>query len=286
MLRNNFAVFIMVHGRPDRAWTYETLKERGYTGRIFLVADNLDETAPAYKERYGEELIVFDKLEAAKKYDSGDNTADLRSTMFAANTIFDLAAERGIHYFAIMCDDYTCFRYRHPCEKNESLLTSYIKDLDKVFDCYVDFLRDSNFNTVALAQTGDFIGGLNSAILKEPLRRKAMNSFICSVSNRFEFIGRLNEDVTTYVHQGGKGQLFGTFPGATLDQQPTQGHKAGLTEVYKDTGTYLKSFFSVMYNPSCVSISMMGVSQKRIHHKIHWENAVPKIISEKNKKTK
>ena len=283
-MRSDFAVFIMVHGRPDRDWTYKSLRSHGYTGKIFLVADNLDETVGEYKEKYGDELLVFDKHEAAKKYDSGDNTGDLRSTMFAANTVFDLAENAGVKYFCLMCDDYYRFRYRHPCSDNESLLTTYITDLNRVFGCYLDFLIGTNFTIIALAQTGDFIGGLNSAILKEPLRRKAMNSFICSVERRFEFMGRLNEDATTYVHLGGKGHLIATFPGATLDQMPTQAHSAGLTEVYKDTGTYLKSFFSVMYNPSCVEVYMMGQSHKRMHHHIKWNNAVPLIISEKHKK--
>ena len=51
-----------------------------------------------------------------------------------------------------------------------------------------------------------------------------------------------------------------------------------LNNVYLDEGTYIKSFFSVMYNPSCVKVKEMGESHKRIHHVIHWNNAVPKII--------
>ena len=65
-MKNNkeFAVFIMVHGRPDKMWTYHTLRKAGYTGKIYLVADDLDKTVDQYKEKYGDELIVFDKNEA------------------------------------------------------------------------------------------------------------------------------------------------------------------------------------------------------------------------------
>ena len=28
----DFAVFIMVHGRPDKMWTRKTLRKQGYTG--------------------------------------------------------------------------------------------------------------------------------------------------------------------------------------------------------------------------------------------------------------
>ena len=47
---NNFAVFIMVHGRPDKSWTYGSLKKQGYTGKIFLVADDLDMNIKRYME--------------------------------------------------------------------------------------------------------------------------------------------------------------------------------------------------------------------------------------------
>ena len=130
MENNQFAVFIMVHGRPDKMWTYNTLRKCGYTGKIFLVADNLDKTLNEYKLKYGNELLVFDKKEASKEMDSGDNTGDLRSTLFAANKIFDLAKENNIKHFFIMCDDYYYFGYRYMSGAR------IIKNLDKVFELF------------------------------------------------------------------------------------------------------------------------------------------------------
>lgn len=49
-------------------------------------------------------------------------------------------------------------------------------------------------------------------------------------------------------------------------------------------GTYLKSFYSVMWAPSCVKIGAMGDTHKRIHHSITWDKCAPKILSEKWKK--
>ncbi|WP_274619469.1 ParB/Srx family N-terminal domain-containing protein [Escherichia coli] len=45
-----------------------------------------------------------------------------------------------------------------------------------------------------------------------------------------------------------------------------------------------KSFYSVMYAPSCVKISLMGASHKRIHHQVTWNNAAVKILHEKYRK--
>ena len=39
-----------------------------------------------------------------------------------------------------------------------------------------------------------------------------------------------------------------------------------------------------MYNPSCIKVSTMGEVNKRIHHRINWNNAVPKILHQKYKK--
>lgn len=273
MENKDFAVFIMVYGRPDKNWTYDTLKKRGYTGKIFLVGDDTDSTIDEYKKIYGNELLIFDKKEVSKKYDSGDNSGDLRSTMFSANNIFNLAKENGIKYFCLMCDDYYYFGYRYITG------AKIINNLNAVFDKMINFYKSTNIKTIAFSQGGDHIGGFN-----DKFRRKAMNSFFCSTERPFEFMGRLNEDVTTYVNLGSKGEIFCTFPFIQLDQKDTQKTKSGLTEVYKDNGTYVKSFFSVMYNPSCVKVSVMNANNKRIHHAIKWINTTPMIISEKNKK--
>jgi hypothetical protein len=276
MENKSFAVFIMVHGRPDKMWTYNTLRKCGYTGKIFLVADNLDSTLDEYKKIYGNELLVFDKELASKEMDSGDNSRDLRSTLFAANKIFDLAKENGIKHFYIMCDDYYYFGYRYDTGAKT------IKNLDKVFDLMVDFYESTNIKSIAFSQGGDHIGGFSGIKLK----RKAMNSFLCSTDRPFKFMGRMNEDVTTYVNLGSKGDLFFTFTNLQLDQKDTQNEKKGLTELYKDNGTYVKSFFSVMYNPSNVKVSMMNSNNPRIHHSIKWINTIPMILDERHKKSK
>ena len=284
-MTNNFAVFIMVHGRPDKSWTYDSLRKQGYTGKIFLVADDLDETRHEYKKIYGDELLVFNKKEAALKMDAGDNTGDLRSTLFSANTIFELAKENDIKHFFIMCDDYPGFYHNFVTRDNEyKYKKTRIKSLDRVFEKMVEFYEKTNIKTVAMAQGGDFIGGAGNKEADIRIKRKAMNSFLCSTERPFKFIGRLNEDVTTYVNLGSKGDLFFTITNVMLTQTEHQQQKSGLTDVYLDNGTYVKSFFSVIYNPSCVKVSSMPSKFSRIHHKIKWNHAVPKIINEKNKK--
>ena len=275
---NNFAIFIMVHGRPDKMWTYHSLRKHGYTGKIYLVADDMDDTVEEYKKIYKDELLVFDKKKASLNMDAGDNSGDFRSTLYSANTIFELAKERKIKYFFIMCDDYS--RFEHKKHEGYQLKSIPIKNLDKVIKAMLKFYKNTSITTLAMAQGGDYIGGKDSQIMKTQIKRKAMNTFLCSTDRPFQFLGRLNEDVTTYVRLGGIGNLFITISNISIVQNRHQSEKGGLTGVYLDSGTYIKSFFSVMYNPSCVKIKDMGEKHKRVHHQINWNNAVPKIIAE------
>ena len=111
-----------------------------------------------------------------------------------------------------------------------------------------------------------------------------MNFFICSVDRPFNFIGRINEDVNTYVRQGTLGDIFLTIADLRLEQLNTQSNKGGLTEFYLDGGTYIKSFYTVLFSPSCTHINLMGNRHKRLHHRISWNNAIPKILNEHYKK--
>jgi len=283
IMNDDFAVFIMVWGRPEKMWTAESLRKQGYTGKIFFVADDLDETLPAYKAKYGDDLLIFSKADVMHRFDAGDNSGDLRSTMYAVNVIPDLAKENGIKYFFIMCDDYTGFIYKFDSDLN--FKENPIKNLDKIFELMLDYFKSTKALSIAMAQCGDFIGGKSSNLTKNiKLKRKAMNSFLCSADRPFQFIGRMNEDVTTYVNLGHKGNLFLSVPNIALHQRPTQADKGGLSDMYLDYGTYVKSFFSVMYNPSCVKVGEMGEKHKRLHHKVSWNNAVPCILREEYRK--
>ena len=283
-MRNDFVAFILTHGRPEKVYTIEALRNAGYTGRIVLVIDNEDKTADQYYEKFGrEDVVMFDKLKKSKEFDTIDIGRDRRAIVYARNACFDIAKDLGYKYFLELDDDYTNFRQRF-IKDNGQFGSWYLKDFDAVVDCMLEFLETSGALTVAFAQTGDFIGGSGSKVFKDKLARKAMNSFFCKTENKFDFIGRINEDVNTYVNLGSKGNLFFTVSDMSLDQTQTQANSGGMTELYLNAGTYVKSFFTVISNPSSVKLYTVGSSHKRIHHSINWEHAVPKIISSHYKK--
>ena len=282
MVRDNFAIFILSHGRADNMLTTKTLDRCGYSGKWYIIIDNEDAQADLYYSTFGKDrVIMFDKIEKAKTTDTMDLQDKRNIVLFARNSCHSIARELGIDYFLVLDDDYTEFRMRY--DKDGVFSSIYATDLDAVIEETLEFLDTSGAITVAFAQTGDFIGGMGSKVFKERLTRKAMNSFFCRTDKPFEFFGRINEDVNMYCTLGSRGNLIFTIADMSLNQQDTQQNKGGLTDSYLDNGTYVKSFYSVMCCPSFVKVAEMGVGHKRMHHLVEWEHGVPKIISDKFK---
>lgn len=286
--RTDFAALILTHGRSNSVVTYNTLRRQGYTGRIVLMVDDEDLHIDAYRKKFGDQVVVFSKQAAIDMTDSGDNFGKRNSVVYARNYTFTVAKELGLKYFLELDDDYTQFRYTFDNERNYITRNIEIKSLDGVIEAMLDFFIESGATTIAMSQGGDFIGGEKSTFSKLERRgkfsRKVMNSFFCDVNKPFKFMGRINEDVNLYAENGRRGELFITVPRIRLEQKQTQANDGGLTDIYLDLGTYVKSFYSVMYAPSCVKIAEMGVTARRLHHRLSWKNTCPLIIPEEYKK--
>jgi hypothetical protein len=280
---NNFAAFILTHGRPDNVYTFDTLRKHGYTGKIFIIIDNEDKTANQYINKFGNEnVIIFDKLEISKTFDEADNFENRKTIIYARNACFKIAEDLNIKYFIQLDDDYTEFYFRLFINK---AIVKPIINLDLIFDNFIKYYKSINAKSICFSQGGDYIGGLDNG--KEIYRfskRKAMNTFICSTDRQFKFLGRINEDVNTYTYYQSLGNLFLTIPFCSIKQKQTQKTSGGMTEIYLLSGTYIKSFYSIIFQPSAVKIKIMNASHKRIHHSINWNNSVPCIISDKYKK--
>lgn len=282
-MRKDFCIFILTHGRPDKVITLKTLEKSGYTGRVYVVIDDEDKTANDYRARYGQKVIQFSKTEIEERIDAGNNFQDRRTILHARNACFDLAKQVGVKYFMELDDDYGGFYLRY---NSAGRYGSYrIKQsMDGVCALLIDFMEDSGALTVAMSQGGDWIGGEKPSI---SLKRKAMNSFICSVERPFKWRSTFNEDVATYTTLGRRGNLFFTVMQSQLNQMMTQSSAGGITELYQKFGTYTKAFSTVMYCPSSVQVSTMGDHRSphyRIHHKINWNRTAPKILPESYRK--
>lgn len=280
-IMHELTAFILTYGRPDNVKTYRTLREGGFTGRILLLVDDTDKTIGEYQANFGDQVVVFDKHAIAKTFDTADNFEDMRSPIYARNACFQIAREMGIRYFVQLDDDYRTFRYRFDSSYRYSTDKSEVRRLDEVFDILLAFLKATPTTTIALAQGGDFIGGEGGSFGRAvQIRRKAMNSFVCDAQQPFTFVGTLNDDVNTYTSQAPIGTLFFTANQIGLEQIRTQASVGGLTELYLASGTYVKSFYTILFQPSSVTIQSMGHVNPRLHHRITWKATTPMIIRE------
>jgi len=282
-MSSKFAVFILTHGRPGKVVTYNSLRNAGYTGRVYIVIDDEDATAPEYHKAFGDMVLTFSKADIAATFDEGDNTGDRRSIVYARNACFDLAKAVGVTHFMQLDDDYSGFYYRF----NEDLRYAniQIKSIDRFLELMCEYFDAIPAKSIAMSQGGDHLGGQQGTLNKTiRTRRKCMNTFICRTDRPFQFVGRINEDVNTYTEAQRRGSLFLTLMQPMIVQKQTQANSGGMTDLYLDSGTYVKSFYSVMYCPSAVVIRDMGPSHRRLHHRVIWKNAAPMILHERHRK--
>jgi hypothetical protein len=257
------------------------------SGNQYFIIDNEDKTADKYYQNFGTQFVkMFNKKKYADECDECNNFDERRTITMARNACFDIAKEIGVTYFIELDDDYTSFEFRYADENDTRLLVKRVENFNHIISLFLNFYISTNFLSIAFAQGGDFIGGESCGLLKNYMYngRKCMNSFFCSTERRFWFLGQLNEDVNTYVTYGNKGGLFLTIPFVGLEQKATQLTTGGMTDAYLKYGTYVKSFTTVMMQPSSVFVAMMGFTKNRLHHRVIQRNTVPMIVKEMYKK--
>ena len=285
-MRDDFCVFILSYNRPENVPTVQALEDTGYTGEWYIVVDH-DDDYESYSDEWGEDRVIFlDKDDALPELDRGDNMDRRDCNVYARYQSFDLAKELGYEYFAMFDDDYSRFRYRWD-ENGEYDGTITVEDMDKMFEDMIEYLEEAGLDSIATSQGGDWIGGEKAHIANNSgeitAKRKVMNTFVCKAGRPFEFRGTINEDVNTYVRAAQLGKIFLTPNLISVNQESTQQEEGGLTDIYLDQGTYMKSFYTILYSPSSVQLNKMGETNMRIHHHINWNASIPKIVPESTK---
>jgi len=281
---SDFAVLILTYGRANKVTTVKTLLNSGYSGRIILVCDDLDPQLERYKENYGPDVRVFSKADYQGTFDSVDNFGIQASPIYARNAVWDIVKSEGIKYFAVADDDYSGLEYR--ITPSGDYFPKRVLNADDLFAAHVAFLKRSGADVICFAQGGDYIGGKDGRNVKNGFRvlRKMMNWYFFDADKPVYFTGVLNDDLNSSLTNAIEGKKIFTSTMNSIVQAETQSSKGGITELYLAQGTYVKSFYSVILAPSCVKISAMGDTSLRIHHRVSWNNAVPKIIRQVHKK--
>lgn len=278
MESKDFAVFILSHGRADTISTYKALRDGGYTGRTYVVIDNEDDQEDLYRQKFGDDIIQFDKRDYLEKTDLGDLDTDRRIGVFARNFIQDEAKRLGYKFHLQLDDDVHGFTYRFA--QGKVLRALHCSHLDEVFSGMVEYMKETPITSLSFALSAYNMGGVDGSI-KEGMTRKTMTTFLMRADDLQYFHMRMNDDITTSLINGMRGKLYFSYLPIEVEVDKTQVKAGGMTDIYQKNGTYRKSFYSVMCCPSCVKVSAMGITDYRIHHTISWNNAVPKLLSER-----
>jgi len=282
-MREDFAIFILTHGRPNTQSTLDTIRREGYTGKVYLVVDNLDTTLSQYTHRY-DNVIVFDKIEYVKRTDCGLSEPKINFAVFARNAIEDIAKNMGYRFFGMFDDDVKKLRFRY--EEDNRLMSAEVTNLDKVIDAIIEYMDSCNIATTSFAAVPAFIGGLNRLDQRNLDSGKLRECFNVIFRNSLYDVNwglNMHEDRITSMMCGRKGQVWQMFLFIQMDLGELFGkNEGGNSEVYRTMDEFHQVFFPTLVFPDSVYVSYYN--QHFTPRVIGENNICNKIISGRYKK--
>ena len=278
---NDFAVFILTHGRPYKQYTLNALRESGYTGKIYLVVDDLDKTQDKYLEFYKDSVIIFDKMHYVSVTETGVSKPHINFASFARNAIEDIAEDMKLSYFAMVDDDLTKFRYRY--NENGKLRSVDVKNMDDVLKSYVEFMETSGLTTTSLASQFRFIGGASNVPPANSSKwRLALTFYIRSTKVKVKWTSNICEDRITCMLYNRMGYPWLQLPFVQLDTKEMHGvNDGGNSDTYREITDFYRIFFTEIFVPDCNYAMYWKRNDGWVNRIPDWETLCPKIISDK-----
>lgn len=277
----NFACMIISHGRPNNIPTVSSLKKSGYSGKIYILIDDEDETIEQYKHNY-RNVIVFNKQYFIDKNDLLFNKSLRKVAVHARNAAEYIAKELDLDYYLLLDDDIVNFHYRYADNK---LHSKKFYNLDFAFDEYIKYMNNANIATIGLAHDGMFLGG-NIKMFEQPQHSKnriLANAFIRNMRYEVHWGPDMCEDFITSINENNKSNVWITLPfiGIHCKKQGMKKQKSdgGNSEAYLVDGNYGVAKFAVLSLPNCYKLS-----PNMWYRCLSYDTIVPKIISQKYKK--
>lgn len=278
---NECAIFILSNGRPDKVKTYDYLKT-SFSGDVYILCDDQDETLPYYKDKFGSKVIVFDKDEWVKKSDPMDNFNSKKSVLYARNAVFEIAAAMGYRYFAMADDDIKDLQFRY--EHDGKLLAKPVSNLDKVIDYIVQLMSATAISYFSFGTDKNFIGGVQNRNFQKKVIDKVYNFIICKSGQQHSYKGIMNEDEIHNVISLSTGVLLKSLTAIQIVMEPVgKAETGGNSETYKENGYYsfTRNFYPII---ACPFLEVKQNSKGFIFG-ADRNLYTPKILSEELKQT-
>ena len=278
-MKNKFAVFILTHGRPHNQVTLETLRRLGYTGKVYLVVDNQDETLTEYANIY-EDVICFNKEIFINDTETGLSLPEPKFAVFARNAIEDIALYDGYDAFMMLDDDITNIRVRFP-DGNRLKSYSLKSCFNEVIDLCVEYVINQQIACMGLGFCNLYIGGIENFEKENPRQRLCAEAFIRNTKYTVKWRLNMVEDLITSIDGAVNNQVWFQFLPLQVDIRMSEGVvDGGNSDVYRKLGKFKVNFMPIIAYPSS-NIMRYGKD---------WavtttpDTCVPKIISSSYRK--
>lgn len=285
-MRNDFAIFICTHGRPDKQLTFDALKQYGYTGKVYLVLDDTDSTIAQYIDNYGEDIIyVFDKQHYIDTNDVGSLPPNFKTILYAKNAVEDIVQDLSLSSFVIADDDVHSFRVRLPIDE-EHLASYRIYNLDSIFDAYCSFMLDGDFLSVGICGSVHFVAG-RSVFNNDNIQkyRVPYNFVFRNGKYKMNWVSSFGEDIITAMEYCKRGHTLLDIPYLQYETVPPGKalESGGMSELYKTVPGFTLCCYDFMYNPNAIRLC---INRGRWNAQILKNNIYPKILSPEYRKEK
>lgn len=283
-MRDDFAIFVLTHGRPNTQLTLNRLLSAGYSGRYYLVLDDQDKTIQQYIDNFGpDKIIIFDKNHYLNTIDVGTNTPSDKCILYAKAAAEDIALELGLSAFVIADDDITNFRYRYV--DGDLLRSQPINmDIDTAFEAYIEFLLATDTVSLGFGPTLCYFAGA-SIFGEEKIQtlRIPYNFTFRNTKHYVNWVSSYGEDVITDMINSKVGEKWMVMPHIQFDCiAPGSGAEGGMAETYKSHSQFKLVMYDFMYLP--VGIKPLLHQGKKWVCGIQRDRAFPKIISDSYKR--
>ena len=281
-MSKKFAVFILTHGRPHNQLTVKSLHDVGYTGDLYLVVDDQDESVNEYIAVWGaERVIVFDKDYFIRHTDTGLHTPVPKFAVFARNAIEHIAKEMGYKTFLMLDDDLTKIRVRLP--EGDSLKSYQINgQFDAIIETSVDYVVNCDIACMGLGFCNLYIGGVENFNKENPRQRLCAEAFIRNTAHPISWRLNMVEDLITSIDAAMSGEVWFQFLPIQCEIKMSEGEvDGGNSDVYRQLGMYRISFMPVIAYPSSNAVRR---GKKSWASTTSPDKCIPKIISSRYRK--
>ena len=281
-MTKKFAVFILTHGRPHNQLTVKSLQDVGYTGDLYLVVDDQDESINEYIAVWGaDKVIVFNKDYFIHNTDTGLHTPIPKFAVFARNAIEHIAKEMGYKTFMMLDDDITKFRVRLP--DGDSLKSYQIAgQFDSIIENSVDYVLNCDIACLGLGFCNLYIGGVGNFNKENPRQRLCAEAFVRNTAHPISWRLNMVEDLITSIDAAISGEVWFQFLPIQCEIKMSEGAvDGGNSDVYRQLGMYRISFMPVIAYPSSNAVRF---GKKTWASTTTPDKCIPKIISSRYRK--